>query len=260
MAPMTAIKPPETAPSATEFSGTGTIHNPATGAIAGEVQWTNPADVPTIAAGLRAAQREWEQRGAQGPRQGAGPLRGVAGRAPRRDRRVADQGDRQIRGRRGTGSADADHDHLVLHQDGGEGAGARKAAGRTAVHGDQEDHRALPAAGRRRHHRAVELPGGQRADGRPRRPGRGLRGAAEAVRAHPADRRGAAPRLAGIRRTRGVRAGPGRPRGVRGRRRQRRLPAVHRCQRHWKQSHGARRPPADAGQPGTRRQGPDDRS
>ena len=66
MAPMTAIKPPETAPSTTEFSGTGTIHSPANGAIAGEVQWTNPADVPTIVAGLRAAQREWEQRGASG--------------------------------------------------------------------------------------------------------------------------------------------------------------------------------------------------
>ena len=66
MALMTAIKPPETAPSVTEFSGTGTIHSPANGAIAGEVQWTNPADVPTIVAGLRAAQREWEQRGASG--------------------------------------------------------------------------------------------------------------------------------------------------------------------------------------------------
>src|SRR6201992_563057 len=66
MAPMTAIKPPETAPGTTEFSGTGTIHSPADGAIAGEVQWTNPADVPTIVAGLRAAQREWEQRGASG--------------------------------------------------------------------------------------------------------------------------------------------------------------------------------------------------
>jgi acyl-CoA reductase-like NAD-dependent aldehyde dehydrogenase len=66
MAPMTAIKPPDTVPSAPEFSGTGTILNPATGAIAGEVHWTDPADVPTIAAGLRAAQREWEQRGAKG--------------------------------------------------------------------------------------------------------------------------------------------------------------------------------------------------
>src|ERR1700761_910346 len=66
MAPMTAIKPPDTTPSSTEFSGTGTIHSPANGAIAGQVQWTDPADVPTIAAGLRAAQREWEQRGADG--------------------------------------------------------------------------------------------------------------------------------------------------------------------------------------------------
>src|ERR1700734_4364017 len=66
MAPMTAIKPPETAPSATGVSGTGTIHSPANGTIAGEVQWTNPADVPSIVAGLRAAQREWEQRGASG--------------------------------------------------------------------------------------------------------------------------------------------------------------------------------------------------
>ncbi|BBZ10791.1 aldehyde dehydrogenase [Mycobacterium branderi] len=49
-----------------EFSGTGTILNPATGAVAGEVHWTDPADVPTIAEGLRKAQREWEQRGAKG--------------------------------------------------------------------------------------------------------------------------------------------------------------------------------------------------
>ncbi|MGA9493275.1 MAG: aldehyde dehydrogenase family protein, partial [Mycobacterium sp.] len=63
---MTAIKPPDTVPSIDEFSGTGTIVNPATGAVAGQVQWTDPADVPTIAAGLRAAQREWEQRGARG--------------------------------------------------------------------------------------------------------------------------------------------------------------------------------------------------
>jgi acyl-CoA reductase-like NAD-dependent aldehyde dehydrogenase len=52
--------------SAPEFSGTGTIRNPATGAIAGEVQWTDPADIPATAAGLRAAQRDWEQRGAKG--------------------------------------------------------------------------------------------------------------------------------------------------------------------------------------------------
>lgn len=61
MGGMTAITP--TRP---DFSGTGTILNPATGAVAGEVQWTDPADVPSIAAGLRAAQREWEQRGAKG--------------------------------------------------------------------------------------------------------------------------------------------------------------------------------------------------
>jgi acyl-CoA reductase-like NAD-dependent aldehyde dehydrogenase len=66
MTPMTAIKPPETAPSSTEFSGTGTIHSPATGAVAGQVQWTDAAEVPTIAAQLRATQREWEQRGPDG--------------------------------------------------------------------------------------------------------------------------------------------------------------------------------------------------
>lgn len=58
MADMTATTP--------VFSGTGTILDPATGAAAGEVHWTDPADVPTIAAGLRTAQREWEQRGAKG--------------------------------------------------------------------------------------------------------------------------------------------------------------------------------------------------
>jgi acyl-CoA reductase-like NAD-dependent aldehyde dehydrogenase len=43
-----------------------TVLNPATGAAAGEVRWTDPADVPRIAAGLRDAQREWEARGAKG--------------------------------------------------------------------------------------------------------------------------------------------------------------------------------------------------
>lgn len=47
-------------------SDVSTILNPATGAVAGEVRWTNPADVPQIAAGLREAQREWEARGAKG--------------------------------------------------------------------------------------------------------------------------------------------------------------------------------------------------
>jgi acyl-CoA reductase-like NAD-dependent aldehyde dehydrogenase len=43
-----------------------TILSPATGAVAGTVRWTDPADVPRIAAGLRHAQREWEARGAKG--------------------------------------------------------------------------------------------------------------------------------------------------------------------------------------------------
>ncbi|MGA9375090.1 MAG: aldehyde dehydrogenase family protein [Mycobacterium sp.] len=47
-------------------SDVSTILNPATGAVAGEVRWTNAADVPQIAAGLREAQREWEARGAKG--------------------------------------------------------------------------------------------------------------------------------------------------------------------------------------------------
>ena len=48
------------------FTGTGTINNPATGSVAGEVRWTDPADVPRIAASVRAAQREWEARGPKG--------------------------------------------------------------------------------------------------------------------------------------------------------------------------------------------------
>jgi acyl-CoA reductase-like NAD-dependent aldehyde dehydrogenase len=43
-----------------------TILSPATGAVAGKVRWTDPADVPRIVAGLRQAQREWEARGAKG--------------------------------------------------------------------------------------------------------------------------------------------------------------------------------------------------
>src|SRR6201996_7180416 len=42
------------------------ILNPATGAVAGMVRWTDPADVPRISAGLRKSQREWEARGAAG--------------------------------------------------------------------------------------------------------------------------------------------------------------------------------------------------
>ncbi len=46
--------------------GTGTITNPATGAVAGQVAWTDPAAVPEIVARLRAAQRDWERRGVSG--------------------------------------------------------------------------------------------------------------------------------------------------------------------------------------------------
>ncbi|WP_199254054.1 aldehyde dehydrogenase family protein [Mycolicibacterium mengxianglii] len=46
-----------------EVHATGTIVNPATGEVAGQVSWTDPADVPAIATGLREAQREWERRG-----------------------------------------------------------------------------------------------------------------------------------------------------------------------------------------------------
>jgi acyl-CoA reductase-like NAD-dependent aldehyde dehydrogenase len=49
-----------------EVEATATIRNPATGAVAGTVRWTDPADVPRITAGLRRSQREWEARGAVG--------------------------------------------------------------------------------------------------------------------------------------------------------------------------------------------------
>ncbi|OBG08362.1 aldehyde dehydrogenase family protein [Mycolicibacter sinensis] len=48
------------------MSGTDTVLSPATGAVAGEVHWTDPSDVEAIAAGLRTAQQEWERRGAKG--------------------------------------------------------------------------------------------------------------------------------------------------------------------------------------------------
>ncbi|MGB3895117.1 aldehyde dehydrogenase family protein [Mycolicibacter sinensis] len=54
-----------TAP-APALSGTDTVLSPATGAVAGEVHWTDPSDVEAIAAGLRTAQQEWERRGAKG--------------------------------------------------------------------------------------------------------------------------------------------------------------------------------------------------
>ncbi|MCW2519258.1 MAG: NAD-dependent aldehyde dehydrogenase, partial [Mycobacterium sp.] len=47
-----------------EVDAEAKILNPATGAVAGTVRWTDPADVPRIAAGLRQSQREWEARGA----------------------------------------------------------------------------------------------------------------------------------------------------------------------------------------------------
>ncbi|MCW2551184.1 MAG: NAD-dependent aldehyde dehydrogenase [Mycobacterium sp.] len=49
-----------------EVDAAAKIRNPATGAVAGTVRWTDPADVPRIAAGLRQSQREWEARGAAG--------------------------------------------------------------------------------------------------------------------------------------------------------------------------------------------------
>ncbi|UUO01566.1 aldehyde dehydrogenase family protein [Mycolicibacterium novocastrense] len=55
-----------TATSDVELPDTSTIRNPATGAVAGTVRWTDPADVSRIAAGLREAQRQWEARGARG--------------------------------------------------------------------------------------------------------------------------------------------------------------------------------------------------
>jgi acyl-CoA reductase-like NAD-dependent aldehyde dehydrogenase len=55
-----------TATSEIKPSTTGTIVNPATGDVAGEVHWTDPADVPRIAARLAQNQRDWEQRGPAG--------------------------------------------------------------------------------------------------------------------------------------------------------------------------------------------------
>lgn len=60
---MTATPDVRTGPGSGDVA---TIRNPATGAVAGTVRWTDPSDVTRIAAGLRAAQREWEARGAAG--------------------------------------------------------------------------------------------------------------------------------------------------------------------------------------------------
>ena len=55
-----------TATSGVDATETATIRNPATGGVAGEVRWTDPADVPRITAGLREAQRHREARGPKG--------------------------------------------------------------------------------------------------------------------------------------------------------------------------------------------------
>ena len=65
MAVMTTTESAST-PAAADFSGTGTVRNPATGAVAGQVRWTDPAEVAAVVAGLRAAQPGWERRGAKG--------------------------------------------------------------------------------------------------------------------------------------------------------------------------------------------------
>src|SRR5258705_4605082 len=55
-----------TVTSEVDLPDNSSIGNPANGGVAGTVRWTDPADVPRIAAGLRQAQREWEARGATG--------------------------------------------------------------------------------------------------------------------------------------------------------------------------------------------------
>jgi acyl-CoA reductase-like NAD-dependent aldehyde dehydrogenase len=55
-----------TATSPVQLPETGTILNPATGDVAGQVRWTDPADVPRIAADLAQAQRGWDNMGAAG--------------------------------------------------------------------------------------------------------------------------------------------------------------------------------------------------
>ena len=49
-----------------ELPDTSTIRNPATGAVAGTERWTDPADEPRIAVGMREAQKQWEASGAKG--------------------------------------------------------------------------------------------------------------------------------------------------------------------------------------------------
>lgn len=49
-----------------EVDSVAEILNPATGAVAGTVRWSDPTDVARVATGLRQSQREWEARGAAG--------------------------------------------------------------------------------------------------------------------------------------------------------------------------------------------------
>ncbi len=63
---MTATPEVSSSDAAATKTASATILNPATGAVAGQVTWTDPAEVPAIAAALRVAQRGWEQRGPKG--------------------------------------------------------------------------------------------------------------------------------------------------------------------------------------------------
>ena len=192
------------------------------------MRWTDPADVPRIAAGLRQAQREWEARGA-------------AGRAKVLARYAVWLGEHRdeieslLITETGKSATDAAQEvpllimiasYYIKTMEKALAPETRPASlpflaiKKITVH-------YRPRAGRR-DHRAVELPRRQPADGRARRAGRGLRGAAQAVRAHAADRRAAAARLARLGCARGDGDRPGRARGRRGRRRQLRLHPVHR--------------------------------
>ena len=210
---------PELDATNTGSNKSATISNPATGAVAGTVRWTDPADVPRIAAGLRHAQREWEARGA-------------AGRAKVLARFAVWMGEHRdeiealLIKETGKSATDAAQEvpllimiasYYIKTMEKALAPESRPASlpflsiKKVTVH-----YRPRPVVG---HRRAVELPRRQPADGRHRRTGRGLRRAAQAVRAHPADRRTAAARLDRLRRPRGDGDRPGCPRGRRGRRR-----------------------------------------
>ena len=228
------------------FTGTGTIINPATGAPAGQVRWTDPADVAD--GGAAGGQREWEARGA-------------AGRAKVLARYAVWLGKHR-----------AEIEELLIKETGKSATDAAQEVPlilmitsyyiRTMEKALAPDKRpaALPFLSIKKievHYRPRSVvgiiragtgPGGQRADGCHRRARRGLRGAAQTVRAHAADRRTADARLAGLRRTGRPRAGPGRARGVRGRHRRQRLHPVHRVQCHGREGGRAGRAPAHPGE------------